>query len=98
MAGTAVLSVTTSVFLWAGTARTPESSVLSLCTHFCAHLTRHTGTPEPALLQTDLVLVCPRNALGRYACSQQLWCLRQPILEGLGAAAGGQDEAKSKQN
>lgn len=40
---TAVVSTTTSIFLWAGAAmaaRTPESSVWSLCTHFCAHLTR----------------------------------------------------------
>lgn len=47
VAVTAVMSIT-SIFPWAGTAvaaRTPESSVLSLCTHFCAHLTwsyRHT--------------------------------------------------------
>lgn len=66
----AMVSITTSIFLWAGTAiaaRTPESSVLSLCTHFCAYLTwshRHTRAwsvadrPGAGVLKEYLVKVC----------------------------------------
>lgn len=71
---TAVVSITTSIFLWAGTAmaaRTPKSSVLSLCTHFCAHLIwshRHARAwsaadrPGAGVFKECLVKVCLQPA------------------------------------
>lgn len=59
---TGVVSVTTSVFLWAGTAVPARTTKMYPCAHISVHiLPGHTGTP--ALLQIELVLVCSRNAL-----------------------------------
>lgn len=65
--------------------RRPLKVHFPLCAHISVHISpSHTGTPEPSLLHTGLVLACWRK-LWRYACSQQLWWLRQLVLWGLGA-------------